>query len=46
MPLKPRERWQVLTQLLDRADRQGLGKLSVVELKQLCRLYRHVPIDL
>ncbi len=41
-----RDRWDALTQLLDRADHQGLEKLSVAELKQLCRLYRHVTIDL
>jgi len=46
MPSDQRERWDTLTQLLDRADRLGLEKLSVPNLKQLCRLYRHVTIDL
>src|SRR5262249_44300799 len=46
MTTKQRERWDELTQLLDRADRQGVEKLSVGELKLLCRLYRQVTIDL
>jgi uncharacterized membrane protein SpoIIM required for sporulation len=41
-----RQRWDELTQLLDRLDRKGVPALSVVELKQLCRLYRQVTIDL
>jgi uncharacterized membrane protein SpoIIM required for sporulation len=42
----PKERWEELTRLLDRADRQGLTSLGVPELKQVCRLYRQVTIDL
>jgi uncharacterized membrane protein SpoIIM required for sporulation len=41
-----RQRWHELTQLLDRGDRHGVEALAVAELKQLCRLYRHVTIDL
>jgi len=40
------ERWLELTQILDLADRKGLNTLAVEELKQLCRLYRQVTIDL
>jgi uncharacterized membrane protein SpoIIM required for sporulation len=40
------ERWRELTTLLDRSDRAGLGALSVEEVKRICRLYRHVTIDL
>jgi uncharacterized membrane protein SpoIIM required for sporulation len=43
-PGKPR--WEELTRLVDRADRKGLRALSVEEVKQLCRLYRQVTIDL
>ena len=39
-------RWQELKQLLDRVDRRGLQALTVEEVKQLCRLYRQVTIDL
>jgi uncharacterized membrane protein SpoIIM required for sporulation len=41
-----RQRWDTLTQLLDRVDRSGVQTLSVEEVKQLCRLYRQVTIDL
>jgi uncharacterized membrane protein SpoIIM required for sporulation len=41
-----RQRWQDLSGLLDRVDRQGIRALSVDELKQLCRLYRQVTVDL
>jgi uncharacterized membrane protein SpoIIM required for sporulation len=41
-----RQRWEALTQLLNRAESQGISALSVEELKQLCRLYRHTTIDL
>jgi uncharacterized membrane protein SpoIIM required for sporulation len=41
-----RERCELLTHLLDRVDRQGMHALSVEEVKQLCRLYRQVTIDL
>ncbi len=41
-----RQRWDELTGLLDRLDRAGFAALSVDELKQLCRLYRQVAIDL
>src|SRR5581483_3319866 len=40
------QRWQELTDLLDRSDRRGLNALSVEEVKRICRLYRHVTIDL
>jgi uncharacterized membrane protein SpoIIM required for sporulation len=39
-------RWKELTALLDRADRAGLEALSVEDVKRVCRLYRHVTIDL
>jgi uncharacterized membrane protein SpoIIM required for sporulation len=41
-----KQRWEELTALLDRADRGGVGALSVAELRRLCRLYRQVTIDL
>jgi uncharacterized membrane protein SpoIIM required for sporulation len=41
-----RERWQELTQLLDRCARGGLGALSVAEVKRLCQLYRQATMDL
>jgi len=41
-----RQRWQTLGALLDRAERRGLGSLSVAEVQQLGRLYRQVAIDL
>jgi uncharacterized membrane protein SpoIIM required for sporulation len=41
-----RGRWERLAALLDRAERRGLGSLSVAEVKQVCRLYRQVSIDL
>jgi uncharacterized membrane protein SpoIIM required for sporulation len=44
--MKQRQRWEALTRLLDRCDRHGPNALTVPEVKQLCRLYRHVTIDL
>jgi uncharacterized membrane protein SpoIIM required for sporulation len=41
-----KQRWEELTALLDRADRGGVGFLTVSELRRLCRLYRQVTIDL
>ncbi len=41
-----RRRWEELSGLLDRADRRGLASLSPEEVRRLCRLYRHVTIDL
>jgi uncharacterized membrane protein SpoIIM required for sporulation len=41
-----RQRWQELAELLERADGSGLNALTVEELKQLCRLYKHVTMDL
>jgi uncharacterized membrane protein SpoIIM required for sporulation len=40
------ERSATLSRLLDRVDRGGLGALSLSEVKDLCRLYRQVTIDL
>jgi uncharacterized membrane protein SpoIIM required for sporulation len=40
------ERWDRLKLLLDRFDRRGVGSFDVAELKELCRLYRQVTIDL
>jgi uncharacterized membrane protein SpoIIM required for sporulation len=40
------KRWEELTELLNRADQGGLKALSVSEVKQVCRLYRQVSIDL
>jgi uncharacterized membrane protein SpoIIM required for sporulation len=40
------DRWEALTRLLNRADQRGVASLSVAEVKALCRLYRHVAIDL
>jgi uncharacterized membrane protein SpoIIM required for sporulation len=40
------QRWDRLRLLLDRFDRRGVGAFSVAELKELCRLYRQVTIDL
>jgi uncharacterized membrane protein SpoIIM required for sporulation len=42
----PRRRWEELGRLLDQAERGGLASLSVEQVKQLCRLYRQVTIDL
>ena len=39
-------RWKRLVSLLDQADRSGSGSLTAAELKELCRLYRQVSIDL
>src|SRR5262245_26687700 len=41
-----RERWKQLSELLDRAERQGFDSLTVEEVRSLGRLYRHVTIDL
>lgn len=46
MPLKPTERWRELTQLLNRISFGGVAALKVEQVKRLCRLYRHVTIDL
>jgi uncharacterized membrane protein SpoIIM required for sporulation len=43
---KSRQRWEQLTHLLDRVDRRGVRDLEVGEVKNLCRLYRQVTIDL
>jgi uncharacterized membrane protein SpoIIM required for sporulation len=40
------KRWKELERLLERAERRGLGVLSVAEVRQLGRLYRQVTIDL
>ncbi len=40
------QRWMDLAGLLDRLDHRGFRALSVVEVKQLCRLYRQVTVDL
>jgi uncharacterized membrane protein SpoIIM required for sporulation len=45
-PADRRQRWRYLRELLDRVDRTGVGGLSVLEVKQLGRLYRQVTIDL
>jgi uncharacterized membrane protein SpoIIM required for sporulation len=45
-PVRPRERWAYLSNLLDRLDRRGVRGLSVGEVKQVGRLYRQVTIDL
>jgi uncharacterized membrane protein SpoIIM required for sporulation len=39
-------RWAELAELLDRLERGGFLALSVAEVKQLCRLYRQVTVDL
>src|SRR5262245_10894499 len=41
-----RRRWQHLTQLLDRLERGGVRSLAAPEVKEVCRLYRQVTIDL
>jgi uncharacterized membrane protein SpoIIM required for sporulation len=41
-----RERWDELDELLNRAERYGLGDLTVSEVQALGRLYRQVAIDL
>jgi uncharacterized membrane protein SpoIIM required for sporulation len=41
-----RERWDQFSALLDRSRRWGIRSLTVDQVKQLCRLYRHVTIDL
>src|SRR5262249_12196877 len=50
-PLMPvheqqRQRWDELTDLLNRVDRLGVEALETPELKRLCQLYRHVAMDL
>jgi uncharacterized membrane protein SpoIIM required for sporulation len=42
----PRQRWNELSSLLDGLDRRGFAALSTDDTKSLCRLYRHVTIDL
>lgn len=46
MPNDRRQRWDELTGLLNCLDRKGVEALSADEVKRLCRLYRHVTIDL
>src|SRR5580704_8212574 len=48
MPVQQEQRlrWEELTGILDRVDRQGLEVLDVHQLKRLCQLYRHVAMDL
>jgi uncharacterized membrane protein SpoIIM required for sporulation len=46
MEPKQKQRWDDLAKLLDRVDRRGYPSLSVDEVKQLCRLYRQVTVDL
>lgn len=41
-----RQRWERLAHLLDRLQRQGVSALDVAALKEVCRLYRQVTIDL
>jgi uncharacterized membrane protein SpoIIM required for sporulation len=41
-----KQRWERLDRLLNRAERGGLGALSVDEVRELGRLYRQVAIDL
>ncbi len=41
-----RERWDQFSALLDRLRLRGIRSLTVEQVKQLCRLYRHVTIDL
>ncbi len=40
------QRWERLDELLRRAERRGLGDLTVPEIQELGRLYRQVAIDL
>jgi uncharacterized membrane protein SpoIIM required for sporulation len=46
MAVAPQKRWQELTRLLKRIGFVGVSRLKVREVKRLCRLYRHVTIDL
>jgi uncharacterized membrane protein SpoIIM required for sporulation len=41
-----RERWDQFSALLNQLRWRGIRSLSVDQVKQLCRLYRHVTIDL
>lgn len=41
-----RPRWATLERLLDRAEREGLAKLSLSDARQLSRLYRAASSDL
>ncbi len=41
-----RERWNELSQLVDRAHQRGVKSLPTGEVKRLCRLYRQVIVDL
>ncbi len=45
-PEDRRSRWRELEELLARAEKGGLARLSVPEVKQLGQLYRQVTIDL
>ncbi|MBN9521423.1 stage II sporulation protein M [bacterium] len=46
MPTAPRDRWRELSGLLDRAARRGPAGITAEQVRQLCRLYRQVTIDL
>lgn len=47
MSANPREgRWHELQQLLESAEKGGLERLSVADVKRLGQLYRQVAIDL
>jgi uncharacterized membrane protein SpoIIM required for sporulation len=41
-----RDRWSELSLLLDAVGRRGAATLTAAQIKQLCRLYRQVTIDL
>jgi uncharacterized membrane protein SpoIIM required for sporulation len=41
-----RQRWEELSTLLAKVSKRGIAALTVKQIKQLCRLYRQVTIDL
>src|SRR5687768_10201059 len=41
-----KERWRRLAELVARMERHGAESLTVAEIKEFCRLYRQVTIDL
>src|SRR3954451_21811051 len=41
-----RQRGEELKELPGRSDRAGVDSLTVGEVKRLCRLFRHITIDL
>lgn len=43
---RARQRWDYLTELLDWVDHRGIASLDTDAVKDLCRLYRQVTIDL